>query len=253
MKRLLLIILFLCVMPALSHARDYIVKVNTEYYREQPADAGHNRIIYHAFQVNSALGPKLLILTGDDDDYRIWLRDYLVNYKTFIVTIPAKENNSFRIAKVFKINITHVYPIDGREWKTNDSGPGSMPVFKGKKHILIVDGNLRRRKLQELIVKNLGYPVTVADNGFDALKMFRMQPDKFSLVIAEDILPGMNGVKLVRYLIKENPELPVILGIGYNGNRSKTDISNAFAKSNKVVVKSVVLRELSKSILNLLG
>lgn len=253
MKRLLLIILFFCLTSVLSHARDYTIKVNTEYYREQPADSEHNKIIYHAFQVDSAFGSKLLILTGDNDKYRIWLREYLVNYKKFIVKIPDSEDNAFRIAKVFKINITHVHPIDADRWEENESGQGFMPVFKGIKHILIVDSNAKRRKLQEMIVKNLGYPVTVADNGVDALKMFKMQPDKFSLVITENMLPGMNGVQLVRHMIKEKPEMPVILGTGYNKGTSGTDFSKAFEGSNRVVVKSVILRELSKSILNLLG
>ncbi len=252
MQKLLLFIVSFCLIPALSYARDHIVKFQEEYYREQQADSAQK--LYHAIQVNSSSGSKLLILTGDNEQYRIWLRDYLVNYKTLIVSVPNKEDDNFRRSFSFKINITNIHPIDWKKWKENPSGPDSIPVFMGQKHILIVDTNAKRRKLQKLIVNNLGYPVTLASNGLDALKMFRMQPDKFSMVITENSIPGMSGTDLIKQLIREKPGLPIILGVDYkNRNKFYNKSLNLLAGSDKILIKTPVLKELSKSIVKLLG
>ena len=231
-----------------------MVKFQREYYRELPADSIHHSKLYHALQVDSSSGSKLLVLNGDDAEYRIWLREYLVNYKKLIISVPDSKDENFRSAMVFKINITDVHPIDGNKWKQKGIGINSKPVFKGQKHVLIVDDNIKRRKLQKLIVNNLGYPVTLSSNGLDALKMFTMQPDKFFMVITENRIPGMSGTDLIKHLIKDNPNLPVILGTGYN-RKIKFDnkTGDLFAKSNKIIVKSPVLKELSKSIVKLLG
>ncbi len=253
-KTLLFFIAVFLLIPSFSHARDYMVQFQREYYREQPADSIRHSKLYHAIQVDSPSGSKLLVLNGDDPEYRIWLREYLVNYKKLIISVPDSEDDNFRTAMAFKINITDVYPIDGKKWKRNESGIGSMPAFKGRKHVLIVDDNMKRRKLQKLIVNNLGYPATLSSNGLDALKMFRMQPDKFFMVITENKIPGMSGADLIQHLIKDNPDLPVILGTGYNRKiKSGNNTEELFAGSNKIIVKSPVLKELSKSIVKLLG
>ncbi len=254
MRIFLSFILFFFLIPPFSHARDYLVRFQREYYREEPADQTHHSKLYHALQVDSPSGSKLLVLKGDDLEYRIWLREYLVNYKKLIISIPDSEDGNFRTAMAFKINVTDVHPIDGKKWKQNESGIGSMPAFKGQKHVLIVDDNIKRRKLQKLIVNNLGYPATLASNGLDALKMFRMQPNKFFMVITENKIPGMSGKDLIKHLIKDNPNLPVILGTGYKRKvKSDNNTGDLFAESNKIIVKSPVLKELTKSIVKLLG
>ncbi len=254
MRTLLLLFMLFCIAPSLSQARDYIVRFEREYYKEQPADSIHHSKLYHALQVDSASGSKLLILMGDDDEYRIWLREYIVNYKKFIISVPDNEDDSFRMSLAFKINITNVHPIDYKKWKQNESDPGSMPAFKGQKYVLIVDGNAKRRRLQKIIVNNLGYPVTLSSSGIEALKIFRMQPDKFFMVITENTIPSMSGTDLIKHLIRENPDLSVILGTEFNKKgKLNNNIEDLVAGSNKIVVKSPVLKELSKSIVKLLG
>ncbi len=253
-KTILFSIVFFLLIPSFSHARDYMVQFQREYYREQVADSIHHSKLYHALQVDSPSGSKLLVLNGDNPEYRIWLREYLVHYKKLIINVPDSEDENFRTAMEFKINITDVYPIDGKKWKQSESGMGSMPAFKGQKHVLIVDDNMKRRKLQKLIVNNLGYPATLSANGIDALKMFRMQPDKFFMVITENKIPGMSGTDLIKHLVKDNPNLPVILGTGYNRKvKLGNNTGDLFAGANKIIVKSPVLEELSKSIIKLLG
>lgn len=251
MKRLFILFFFLIFVPAQSHALDYMVEFLAEKYREEPAGTDSPEKIYHTLQVDTTVGSRLLILGGKNPQYRIWLREYLVNHDKLILKVPAEGDASFRLSRAYETDVSTLHPVDEKKWKVDEEGMGPMPPYKGQKHILIVDANNKRRDLLELVVKDLGYPVTLSSSGIDALKMFRIQPDKFCMVITDNMIPGMNGAALVKNLMKTDPEIPVIFGTGYGKKRDK-DFSSAFAGSDKIVVKPVVLRELSKTIINLL-
>jgi len=252
MKRVLFVAVILTVFAVQSQARDYMVGFVSEYYREQAADTGFKKRVYHTLQVNSDLGSRLLILTGNDFEYRTWLREYLSSSKRLIAKVPDTDDDYFRIARAYEIDVTRLHPINEQRWAPDEIGAGPGPAFKGVQHVLVVDSNEKRRGLIDLIVRDLGYPVTVSGNGTDALLMFRMQPDKFRMVIADSTLAGINGVQLVKNLIKTEPQLPVILGTGYGDKGTEDSALNLFAGSDSVIVKPVVLRELSKTILSLL-
>ena len=233
-------------------ARDYMVDFVSENYREQAADDGNSRRIFHTIQVNTDLGSRLLILNGDDDQYRNWLRSCLSHSPRLILRVPEADDEVFKMSNAFPIDVTRIYPIDEKQWQTPgvDAVPG--PAFTGKRHILIVDANEKRRGLIDLIVRDLGYPVTLSANGTDALLTFRRQPDKFCMVIADITLPGINGTQLVKNLIHLSPELPVILGTAYADKTMEANAETSFVGSDSVAIKPVVLQELPKTILTML-
>jgi CheY-like chemotaxis protein len=236
-------------------AQDYMVDFVSENYREEVAEDGNTRQIFHTIQVNSHLGSRLLILKGDDFQYRIWLRTYLSQNKQLIVRIPDLEDDAFRMSKAHEIDVTWIYPVDQEKWQTPDVGESGVipgPAFTGEPHVLVVDANEKRRNLINMIVKNLGYPVTVSANGVDALFMFRSKPGKFLMVITDSTLPGISGAQLVKNLIHTEPDLPVILGTAYGDKAMERDAETSFAGADSVVVKPVVLQELHRTILALL-
>jgi hypothetical protein len=192
-------------------ARDYMVDFVSEKYREEVVNDGNVKRIFHTIQVNSSLGSKLLILKGDDSQYRNWLRSYLNQNKRLIVRVPDMEDDEFRVSKAHGIDVTRIYSVDQEKWQTPEIGAVPGPAFTGEPHVLIVDANEKRRGLIDLIVRNLGYPVTVVANGTDALFMFRSKPSKFRMVITDSTLPGISGAQLVKNLIHTAPDLVVLL------------------------------------------
>lgn len=253
MKQILILAFCLIFVGGHSQARDYMVDVVSENYREKAADSyGEGKRVFHTIQINSDLGSRLLILNGDDFQYRNWLRAYLSQGNRLIVKVSDADDHAFRMARAYALDVTQVYPIDEKQWKPDEIGTISLPAFTGKRHVLIVDANEKRRELINLIVKDLGYPVTVSANGTDALLMFRMQPGKFRMVIADSTLPGLSGAQLVKNLIHTEPDLPVILGTTYGDRTMKEIASTLFAGSDSVLVKPVVLQELPKTILSML-
>ena len=252
MKRAMLIAVCLTLFTVQSQARDYMVDFVSEHYREQDLEDGYKKQVYHTLQVNSTLGSRLLILTGENFAYRTWLRENLSHNNRLIIKVPDADDDYFTMAKAYEIDVSRVHPVFQKGWKPDVIGAIPGPAFKGERHVLIVDSNKKRRNLINLIVKDLGYPVTLSGNGMDALSMFRIQPDKFRMVIADSKLDGINGVQFVKDLISTEPDIPVILGVNYGDKKMEDKASDLFAGSDSVLVKPVVLRELSKTILSML-
>lgn len=257
MKRILTIVVvclfagsLLLLAESRATARDYMVDVVSENYREQAVDDGNSRRVFHTIQVNSDLGSRLLILEGDDFQYRSWLRAWLSRTNRLLVRVPEADDDAFRMSKAQAIDVTQIYPIDGKQWQSPGINAEPGPAFTGKRHVLIVDANEKRRELIDLIVRDLGFPVTICSNDTDALLMFRMQPDKFCMVITT--LPGISGAQLVRNILHRVPALPVIIGTPYGDTTKEKNAAARFAGADSVVVKPVVLRELPKTILTLL-
>ncbi|MFH1154502.1 MAG: response regulator [Pseudomonadota bacterium] len=249
----MLLVVLLVVCPVLAQAQDQMVTYVAENYREQQSESGFKNRIYHALQVDSRSGSKLLILTGDDYDYRSWLREYLATRDQLLLVIPDGDDELFRKSKAYALDVTLVHPVFGERWKAPDPGLTVTPPFKGQKHVLVADPDPKRRELVSMIVTHMGYPVSATGSVEEALKLFRMQPDKYRMVIADAFLPGVSGVDLVRRVIVDSPGMPVILASGYNNKLEQQVLVEAFAGSDNVRVVPLVLRELSQNINRLLN
>ena len=78
------------------------------------------------------------------------------------------------------------------------------------------DDSLRR--LCNRVLSGIGYRVTLAANGKEALSLVEergLQPD---LIITDVIMPGMSGAATVERLKGINPDLKVIYMSGYTDN-----------------------------------
>ena len=246
------LVLLLLLVPVGAGAVDYMVDFMEEKYREEPEGARSPAKIYHTLQVDSKLGSKLLILGGRDSRYRIWLRQYLVDNDRLILKVPEGADSVFRNSRAYETDVSMLHPVDGEKWRADEPGLQPKLPFKGQQHVLIVDANPERRRLLQMVVDNLGYPVTVSASGTKALNLFNVQPDKYCLVIMDNTLPEISGAGLVEKMIKTEPDIPVILGTGYK-RKAQGLVHTAIGQSDKVVVKPVILRELSKTIIDLLG
>ena len=120
------------------------------------------------------------------------------------------------------------------------------PIQKGNERILLVDDHDIIVKIEKQMIERLGYCVTACTDSIDALKAFRMQPDKFDLVITDLTMPNMTGDKLAGELIKIRSEIPVILCTGFSELMSKEKAESLGIKG--FLMKPVVLKDLSSMI-----
>ncbi|KAL0488331.1 hypothetical protein AKO1_008793 [Acrasis kona] len=69
----------------------------------------------------------------------------------------------------------------------------SIPIRKISAYILIVEDNLINQKVLVNIVKNEGHTYKVANDGLEAVELFKQFGDKFDLCFMDLEMPNMNG------------------------------------------------------------
>ena len=81
--------------------------------------------------------------------------------------------------------------------------------------VLFVDDNLAFLKLGEMVIQSLGYDVVTASSGEEAIEIFASDPEKFDLVILDNLMPSMSGPETLPYLRALNPDFHVVFSSGY--------------------------------------
>ena len=81
----------------------------------------------------------------------------------------------------------------------------------GRATILVVDDDSVLRRLLGTVLKLRGYTVLPAEDGVQALKVLGDHDGKIDLVLADIIMPVMDGWQLLAKLRESHPQLPVIL------------------------------------------
>jgi FixJ family two-component response regulator/nitrogen-specific signal transduction histidine kinase len=81
------------------------------------------------------------------------------------------------------------------------------------KKLLLVDDEEGIRKVLSITLSDIGYQVFTAENGDQALKIFR---DEIPPIVLTDIkMPGMDGIELLQTIKHENPDTEVIMITGH--------------------------------------
>ena len=75
--------------------------------------------------------------------------------------------------------------------------------------ILVVDDEVKMRRVLEMSLRNMGYEVSQAADGAEAMACFDEAP--FDLVMTDLNMPRMDGMQLLRSLRERGEEVPVIV------------------------------------------
>jgi CheY-like chemotaxis protein len=248
-----LLIMVLAATPC--SARDFMVEFLAENYKETQVPYSQTPRIYHSIQVNTHAGPKLLILKGDDLNYRTWLRQYIAENNQFIARVADDENDLFVSSRAYEIDVTRLHPVTNENWsalfKSVDTGE-KIPITGGNEHILVIDTNDTRSQLIADVINTLGYTAIISRSGARALEMFRTQPGKFKMVIANHKAPGVETETFVKQVLKIDHKIPILVETGYRDAQTRQRYQNLFSGAGSVVLLPMVLKNLQKNILNLI-
>jgi DNA-binding response OmpR family regulator len=80
--------------------------------------------------------------------------------------------------------------------------------------ILIIEDEENIRQTMQMALQTEGYEVETAADGPEGLYRFR-QPGRWSLVLLDQRMPGMQGLEVLRELKAIDPAVPVILITAY--------------------------------------
>jgi CheY-like chemotaxis protein len=83
-------------------------------------------------------------------------------------------------------------------------------------HVLVVDNEPQVARLLTVMLKRMGYRVTVEGGGHEAFETFKARPDIFDIVITDQTMPDLTGIELSKKISQIRPDLPILLCTGFS-------------------------------------
>ncbi len=117
---------------------------------------------------------------------------------------------------------------------------------KRKARILFVDDD---EALGEMVLETLlqmGYEASTESDPRKVVTQFATRPVTFDAVILDQLMPGLSGLDLARYLSSVQPDLPVILLSGYPEMIYVREVEGANIRA--VLFKPLTRPELSRAL-----
>jgi len=86
--------------------------------------------------------------------------------------------------------------------------------FNSLAHILLVDDCEDLLYLYSRLLEQLGYRVSIALDGQQALEKFKENRGRFSMVISDYRMPNMDGIELIMAVRELDQQVPVLMVSG---------------------------------------
>jgi PAS domain S-box-containing protein len=101
------------------------------------------------------------------------------------------------------------------------------PVGSVQKKVLVVDDEESVRRVAQLMLEQLGYAVTTASDGVEALEVFTREPDSIQAVLLDMTMPRMDGAEVLAAIREIDPRVPVVLCSGFTEDAMPSHLTNA--------------------------
>lgn len=88
-------------------------------------------------------------------------------------------------------------------------------------NVMVVDDEKHVQEVLKDFLVHLGYDVTLADNGDDALNKF--QPEQFDLIISDLLMPKIDGLELLKRVKRLDKEVIFLMITGYPSIETAVD------------------------------
>ncbi len=98
-------------------------------------------------------------------------------------------------------------------------------AWRGSGTVLLTDDEETVRTVSSMQLRRLGFEVLTAQDGRQAVDLYRERAGEIALVLLDLTMPHMNGEEAYRELRQINPDVRVVLASGY----SESDIASRFA------------------------
>ncbi|WDN89364.1 hypothetical protein BuS5_02332 [Desulfosarcina sp. BuS5] len=119
-------------------------------------------------------------------------------------------------------------------------------VCGDKENILFVDDEAEIVLVMQQMLEHLGYTVTARTNGMEALEAFQAHPDKYDLLITDQSMPGMTGLRLAEEVTRIRADIPIIHLTGVCEQTTAGDATKKIISES--ISKPVNMEELGKAI-----
>lgn len=113
---------------------------------------------------------------------------------------------------------------------------------RAKATILVVDDDEQFTDMMQESLTRLNYAGATCNDPLEALNLFASMPERFDVVIVDEIMPHMKGTELTIRLLQIKDDLPVILLTGH-GDLIPVDVIRT-SGVRTVLVKPVLKEDL---------
>jgi CheY-like chemotaxis protein len=113
-------------------------------------------------------------------------------------------------------------PLSGDQHETRVGQTGSLSLPGGRERILLVEDDPAVRDFAVSLLADLGYQVTAASDGIEALAIVEREGSaRFELLLTDVVMPRLGGAELAAELREKDPTLAVLFVSGYARNDSQ--------------------------------
>jgi two-component system, cell cycle sensor histidine kinase and response regulator CckA len=118
----------------------------------------------------------------------------------------------------------------------------SHEVVRGAGRLLVADDEPSLRRSTGALLRRLGYEVVLAEDGAQAVELFRADPSSFDLVLLDIIMPKMNGRDALRELRRISPNVKALyvsaFGLGSEDPATEDGVGGVIRKPFTAAVLS---------------
>ena len=115
-------------------------------------------------------------------------------------------------------------------------------------NILIAEDDKAVREFVSRALRQDGHEITAVSDGQQALNVLERQ--KFDMLLADIVMPHVDGIALALKASKDYPDLPVLLMTGYAAERQRAH--NLDSLIHEVISKPFTLRDICETVRRLL-
>jgi PAS domain S-box-containing protein len=109
----------------------------------------------------------------------------------------------------------HIY-LPAIEGRVEDNPEASEGVVKGQGTVLLVDDEQIVIEAAEEMLKRLGYEVLSAENGQEAVDIYRKNHERIDMILLDMVMPAMGGGEAFDRIREVDPKAKVLLSSGYS-------------------------------------
>lgn len=173
-----------------------------------------------------------VLITISDSGIGVASEDLSRIFEPFYTTKGVGQGTGLGLAMVYGIVKAHggLIRVDSEKGKgtefrlyfpVHDGSPVIALEIKeelprGTETILLVDDEESLTTVGKRILEKFGYEVITAHNGVEALEFYSTHKDEIDLVLLDMTMPKMDGSRLLRELVRVNPQVKAIMYSGYS-------------------------------------
>ena len=121
-------------------------------------------------------------------------------------------------------------------------------------HILLAEDDNSMRQFLELALARAGHKITSCTNGLEALKLIQEQGQDFDMLLADIVMPGMDGIELSQKAATLAPAMKIMFITGFAAvAMGQRNSANAGAGHARILSKPFHLNDLVKQVEELLA